>query len=122
MTDFSRYMINLAMEETTPQRETPPIPTPFSPTAYCTALFDTLDIAIRDGHTVTRLGLDRMMDALFQQPEMGSALDDPAGAQAHIASRLHLCTPLFQSHWRYIILPAWEQHAEIRRACLASVQ
>ena len=117
---FSRHMLSLATEKAD---HADPVPAPegiIHPTIYWAALMGALDLMIRDGHSVTRLGLEHMVDALFSHPDMAPALDDPYATtvQSEIEARLPQFTDLLQNHWRFIIRPAWAQHMEIRRAIL----
>ena len=61
--------------------------------------------------------MDRLMDALFADSQFASLLDDPDGHQASFAVAVSQMSDLFKAHWKHIIIPAWNQHAEIRRVC-----
>jgi len=82
----------------------------------------TLFFAISDTkYPVTRAGVDAMMDVVFNNPSFCPLLDNPTIYQAVFATEsLPQTTPLFKAFWNHIILPAWNQHADIRRACATS--
>ena len=62
---------------------------------------------------VARPHMNALMDALFALPACAPLLVNPAASQADIANAIHLTVlpPLFQAHWRHVIVPAWEQYA-----------
>jgi len=62
--------------------------------------------------------MDRMMDALFADDQFAPLLDDPEPQQAFMATSVSRMSDLFKAHWKHIIIPAWNQHAEIRRTCI----
>ena len=69
--------------------------------------------------------MDRMMDALFATTPFATTpfaplLDDPEQYQRILANNVRQMSDLFKAHWTHIIIPAWNQHAEIRRACIQS--
>lgn len=66
---------------------------------------------------ITRHGLDAMMDALFALPAYTDLLKHPFEYQAEIAADLNLVAqpPAFQAQWTHIIVPAWNQHSELRK-------
>ena len=63
---------------------------------------------------VARPHMNQLMDVLFALPASRSLLVDPVATQADIANAIRLTTlpPLFQAHWRHIIVPAWDQYAD----------
>jgi len=85
------------------------------PVAFLTHLFWYLSNTVQP---ITRTGMDRMMDALFvPSGAFESLLDDPDHHQAIVATSVSQMSDLFKAHWKHIIIPAWTQHAEIRRVC-----
>ena len=90
-------------------------PCTIDPTVFLTHLFWYLSNTVQP---ITRTGIDHMMDAIFASPtEFASLLDDPDHHQAILATSVSQMSDLFQAHWMHIIIPAWNQHAAIRRAC-----
>lgn len=94
----------------------PPYPHPndLSPNAFVSALFR----AVAEQPTgITRHGLDAMMDVLFALPEMVDLLRQPKESQNEVTEALDLANlpAAFQAQWTHIIVPAWDQHAEIRK-------
>ena len=89
------------------------------PLRFLTSLFHEIsDTAI----PVTRTGMDAMMDAVFENPSFGPLLEDPVTYQTmFVTNGLQRTTPLFQAFWTHIILPAWNQHVDIRRAASATL-
>jgi hypothetical protein len=85
------------------------------PVAFLTHLFWYLSNTVQP---ITRTGMDRMMDALFvPSGAFESLLDNPDHHQAIVATSVSQMSDLFKAHWKHIIIPAWNQHAEIRRVC-----
>ena len=71
----------------------------------------------------TREGIEQVMDSLFSLPPMAPLLEDAAAAafqEKFIEHYLPFCTPLFQSYWNHIILPAWGQLRDIQRTITLS--
>jgi len=66
---------------------------------------------------ITRHGLDAMMDAMFALPAYTDLLKHPVEYQNEIAAELDLSqqTAAFQAQWTHIIVPAWNQHSELRK-------
>jgi len=87
------------------------------PVPFLTHLFWYLSNTVQP---ITRTGIDRMMDALFEDPQFAPLLDDPEPNQAALAISVSQMSGLFIAHWKHIIIPAWNQHVEIRRACIQS--
>jgi hypothetical protein len=99
----------------------PPAPIPLNPANLFTSLLRILDIAMRSGHPVTRMGLEHALDSVFTLPQLTSILDDPTPYQNAFAARdLPACDVRFAPFWHHIIRPAWDQHAEIRSVCVAT--
>ena len=62
---------------------------------------------------ITRHGTDDMIDLLFQNPLFWSTLPHAAHIQEHFATTfLRTTNAVFQDHWTYVIVPAWNQMAE----------
>jgi hypothetical protein len=101
--------------ETTPPGGLEPCLT--DPTTFLTHLFWYLSNTVQP---ITRTGIDRMMDALFAHTPFTSLLDDPETHQTIVANSVSQMSELFKAHWKHIIIPAWNQHAEIRRVCQSS--
>jgi hypothetical protein len=76
---------------------------------------------------ITRHGLDAMMDALFSDtsfalPAYENLLKHPVEYQNEIAAELEISQQptAFQAQWSHIIVPAWNQHAELRKVLEAT--
>jgi hypothetical protein len=96
--------------------ETPEIREPAN---FLQALFVLLG---KENYT-TREGVEQVMDSLFSLPSMAPLLEDAAAAafqEKFIEHYLPFCTPLFQSYWDHIILPAWTQLRDIQQAITLS--
>jgi len=65
---------------------------------------------------ISRAGLDIMMDSLFDDPQFAPLLTSAATHQQECEAQINM-SELFKAHWRHIIIPAWNQHAEISRVC-----
>ena len=90
------------------------------PAVFLTDLFWYLS---NTAQPITRTGMDRMMDAIFTPvatTPFAPLLDDPEPHQITLANNVSQMSDLFKAHWKHIIIPAWNQHAEIRRACVQS--
>jgi hypothetical protein len=94
---------------------------PTDPAVFLTDLFWYLSNTVQP---ITRTGMDRMMDALFAPigatTPFAPLLDDPEQYQRILANNVRHMSDLFKAHWTHIIIPAWNQHAEIRRVCIQS--
>lgn len=84
------------------------------PITFLTHLFWYLSNTMQP---ITRSGMDRMVEVLFTATPFASLLDDPDTHQAALATIVGQMSDLFKAHWEHIIIPAWNQHAEIRRVC-----
>ena len=64
---------------------------------------------------VSRPHMNHLMDVLFALPAVASLLVNAGESQADIANAIHLTAlpPLFQAHWRHVIVPAWNQEAQV---------
>lgn len=121
MTPYTEYLIRVACERAENSMIVDP-PATADPVAFVRTVLQDLDHAIQNGAQTTRLGIERMVDVLFANPALSPLLDAPNNSQHDIERTLPQTTPLFQSYWTHIICPAWNQHADVRRACLASAQ
>jgi hypothetical protein len=100
-------------------RPQPPAPEIRDPTNFLQAVFVILG---KENYT-TREGIEQVMDSLFSLPPMAPLLEDVAAAafqEKFITNYLPYCTPLFQSYWDHIIIPAWTQLRDIQRAITLS--
>jgi hypothetical protein len=102
-------------------RPQPPLPLTeiHDPTNFLQAFFVILG---KENYT-TREGIEQVMDSLFSLPPMAPLLEDAAATtfqEKFITNYLPFCTPLFQSYWDHIILPAWTQLRDIQRAVALS--
>jgi hypothetical protein len=63
----------------------------------------------------TRPAMNHLMDVLFALPAVAPLLVNAGEVQADIANAIHLTAlpPLFQAHWQYVIIPAWNQEAQV---------
>lgn len=97
----------------------PPLPEIREPANFLQALFVLLG---KENYT-TREGVEQVMDSMFSLPSMAPLLEDAAAAafqEKFIEHYLPFCTPLFQSYWNHIILPAWTQLRDIQTAITLS--
>jgi hypothetical protein len=100
-------------------RPQPPDPEIRGPSNFLQAFFVLLG---KETHT-TREGIERVMDSLFSLEPMAPLLEDAAATtfqENFTENYLPFCTPLFQSYWNHIILPAWGQLRDIQRAITLS--
>jgi len=102
--------------EATTATTTPCTETIDNPHKFLTHLFRYLSDTAQP---ITRHGMDRMMDALFADKTFAPLLETEAAHQAAIADQLKM-SELFKAHWKHIIIPAWNQHAEINSVCNSS--
>jgi hypothetical protein len=110
------YLLSIAQERpTTP----PPILAQPVPASFAASLFFTMASAT-DG--LTRHGIDAAMDALFALPGTEPLLHHPFEYQNEIATAIGLAdlSDTFRAHWTHIIVPAWNQHSEIRKVMEAT--
>ena len=102
-----------------PQPSPGPGPEIRDPSNFLQALFVLLG---KENYT-TREGIEQVMDSLFSLEPMAPLLEDAAATtfQANFTENyLPFCTPLFQSYWNHIILPAWTQLRDIQRTIALS--
>lgn len=117
---YSQWILDVACQRASVEGQ-PSHPHIRDPQNFVTALLRILAIAIQEGEPVTRLGMENAMDAVFVLPELTPLLDDAALHQDQFAAfHLPACTQRFHPFWHQIVRPAWDQHADIRRACLAT--
>ena len=110
---FSDYLIAVACEQET----TEPIHrTITNPANFLQALFL---YAARTHQPISREGTDRMMDLLFSHEDMQPLLDPVEATKfQNEFTILYLPTlsPVYQTFWNHIVLPAWTQHQNIYQA------
>jgi len=90
-----------------------------SPANFLQAFFVILG---KENYT-TREGIEQVMDSLFSLEPMAPLLEDAAATtfqENFTENYLPFCTPLFQSYWNHIILPAWGQLRDIQRTITLS--
>jgi hypothetical protein len=87
---------------------------PDLPPTFLTSLFTMI---AANKLPITREGTERLMDALFENPAFMPLLTDPEAQQTQLAAAILLptTTSAFQSFWTHIIVPAWNQHADLHR-------
>ena len=112
------YLLDVATERTRCRLGPYLIPDDVTPVAFVTALFRAI---AEQPVGITRHGLDTMMDLLFAIPEMIELLKHPKEYQDEVADAIglrlqHDVTDAFRAQWTHIIVPAWNQHTEIRKA------
>ena len=62
--------------------------------------------------TITRHGVNDMIDIMLMNPVLSPTLAHAAHIQEHFATTfLRQTSAVFQDHWTYIIVPAWNQLA-----------
>ena len=117
------FLLRVAKESGYHYGRQPPRPGPGpeirSPSNFLQAFFVILG---KENYT-TREGIEQVMDSLFSLPPMAPLLEDAAATtfqEKFITNYLPFCTPLFQSYWDHIILPAWTQLRDIQRAVALS--
>jgi hypothetical protein len=105
-------------------RSQPPLPEIREPANFLQALFVLLGKEnLTDEAVATREGIEQVMDSIFSLPSMAPLLEDAAAAafqEKFIKHYLPFCSPLFQSYWDHIILPAWAQLRDIQQAITLS--
>jgi hypothetical protein len=106
-----------------PQQPSPEIREPAN---FLQALFVLLGKENLTGEAVaTREGIEQVMDSIFSLVPMAPLLEDAAAAafqEKFIKHYLPFCSPLFQSYWDHIILPAWAQLRDIQQVITLSKQ
>jgi hypothetical protein len=71
--------------------------------------------------TITRAGVDTMMDAVFAVEDLRTTLTNAADIQAHFAATyLPHTSATYGAFWTHVIVPAWNQHAEAYQVALGS--
>ncbi len=112
---YSQWLLDVACERTT--RAQPTHPSVNDASNFVAAILRILALAIQEGEPITRLGMDTAMDAVFGLPELTPLLDDDAPVYQHRFATVDLphCVPRFHPFWHHIVLPAWQQHADIHR-------
>ena len=110
------YLLSVAQER--PLVPQPPILTDPVPASFATDLFR----AMTDSTGLTRHGIDAMMDALFALPGTELLLQHPFETQKETADAIRLpeLPATFRAYWTHIIVPAWNQHALMRKIMLES--
>lgn len=108
------FLMDVATERTHCRLGPYLIPNDVTPVAFVTALFRTI---AEQPVGITRHGLDTMMDLLFEIPEMLELLRQPKEYQDEVAAAIGLqhLPDAFRAQWTHIIVPAWNQHTEIRK-------
>ncbi len=96
----------------------PPLMTEPIPPSFAATLFS----AMASAPSLTRHGIDTAMDALFALPGTEPLLQHPYEYQNEIATAIGLADrpDTFRAHWTHIIVPAWNQHSEIRKVMEAT--
>lgn len=122
-TPYTHYLLALATEQQTQIDATKRPPQIDDPAVFVNAILRFFLHAMSDEQQrpVTRMGMERALDALFSLPELTPVLDAPENHQNTFASAyLPQASQIFHSFWSHIICPAWNQHADVRRVCLAT--
>ena len=120
-TPYTHYLLSLATEQQAQPDATKRPDTIADPTVFLNGMLRFFDYSMTTKAPITRLGMERALDALFSLPALTPILDAPENSQNGFATAwLPQTCPLFQSYWTHIIVPAWNQHADIRRTCLAT--
>jgi hypothetical protein len=81
-----------------------------NPRAFVADLFRAISVI-----PTTRPAMNHLMDVLFALPAVAPLLVNAGESQADIANAIHLTalSPLFQAHWQHVIVPAWNQEAQV---------
>jgi hypothetical protein len=122
-TDFINYLVDVATERHVPaterhvpatQRQNPATIPPLNldDTTPAAFIMDVLHHIGTHPFLITRHGVDDMMDILLTHPALYSTLVHASDIQEHFAvTFLRRTNAVFQDHWTYIIVPAWNQLA-----------
>lgn len=115
---YTQSLIAIATESLDLHHLSPP---PDLPPTFLTNLFTTI---AANRIPITREGTERLMDALFENPAFTPLLTDPESKQTQLAAAIDLptTTTAFQSFWTHIIVPAWNQHADIHRLLVETTE
>jgi len=90
---------------TIPSKYTKTLPKIHNPELFLSVILEKLDPT-----KVTMNGLDNMLDIIFAHEDMSILLTDLS-----CQSRIEI-PPTMEKYWTHIIIPAWNQHAEIQEA------
>lgn len=110
-----RFLLDVATERTHCRLGPYLVPDDVTPVAFVTTLFRAI---AQEPAGITRHGLDTMLDVLFEIPEMWELLRQPKEYQDEVAGTIGLqhLPDAFRAQWTHIIVPAWNQHMELRKA------
>jgi hypothetical protein len=101
-TSFLLHLIHQACEIPTVYPSPPTIP---HPEQFLTVVLYNLA-----KYKISRHGLDKMIDTLMFHKDFIPLLQRPLKYQNNV-----IVPDALTAHWLHIIVPAWEQHADIRR-------
>jgi hypothetical protein len=112
MTDYVNYLTDVACQRQAPVATMDRIPT-LQLDAIPPATFIMNVLRHLGGpHPITRHGMDDMMDVMLSHPVLRDTLAHATDIQEHFATTfLRHTNAVFQDHWIYIIIPAWNQLA-----------
>ena len=111
ITDYVNYLTDIACGHQAPA----PPPTlhlgDMTPSAFIMDVLRHVGSA-QHPHAITRHGMDDMMDIMLMNPVLSPTLAHTAHIQEHFAvTFLRQTSAVFQDHWTYILVPAWNQLA-----------
>lgn len=111
ITDFVNYLTDVACSRIQPGAAPPPalhLGDTITPSAF---IMDVLR-HVGGPQPITRHGVDDMMDIMLTHPVLSHTLQHATHIQEHFATTfLRQTSAVFQDHWIYIIVPAWNQLA-----------
>ena len=119
MTDYVNYLTDVACQRQLPVAAMASVPTlrlddTTTPSAFIMNVLRHVGSSQQTSaaHPITRHGVDDMMDIMLMNPALSHTLQHAADIQEHFATTfLHQTSAVFQDHWTYIIVPAWNQLA-----------
>jgi hypothetical protein len=113
-TDFINYLVDVATQRQKPETDPQTIPAlNLDDTTPAAFMMDVLHHIGTHLFPITRHGVDDMMDILLTHPALYSILAHATDIQEHFAvTFLRHTNAVFQDHWTYIIVPAWNQMAQ----------
>ena len=123
ITDYVNYLTDVATQRPVPATPPPIHLGDITPSAFIMDVLRHVGSAhppqpsaaggvTHSAHPITRHGVDDMMDIMLMNPVFSPTLAHAADIQEHFAvTFLRQTSAVFQDHWTYIIVPAWNQLA-----------
>ena len=111
ITDYVNYLTDVATQRPVPATPPPIHLGDITPSAFIMDVLRHVG-SVQNPHPITRHGVDDMMDIMLMNPVFSPTLAHAADIQEHFAvTFLRQTSAVFQDHWTYIIVPAWNQLA-----------